>query len=56
MLTPANVAEALCAVSPDAVDVCSGVEWAPGLKDHVLITQFVAAVRGAATSPGERRQ
>jgi phosphoribosylanthranilate isomerase len=53
-LTPANVAEALCSVSPDAVDVCSGVERAPGVKDRTLITQFVAAVRGAATSPRER--
>jgi len=53
-LTPANVADALGAVSPDAVDVCSGVERAPGMKDHDLITQFVAAVRGAATSAGER--
>jgi phosphoribosylanthranilate isomerase len=53
-LTPANVAEALCAVGPDAVDVCSGVERAPGVKDPALIAQFVAAVRGAATSPTER--
>ena len=53
-LTPANVAEALSAVGPDAVDVCSGVERAPGVKDHALVTQFVAAVRGAATSPTER--
>lgn len=53
-LTPANVAEALCAVTPDAVDVCSGVEHAPGVKDRTLIIQFVAAVRGAATSPTER--
>jgi phosphoribosylanthranilate isomerase len=53
-LTPANVEEALCAVRPDAVDVCSGVERAPGVKDRTLISQFVAAVRGAATSPRER--
>lgn len=53
-LTPANVEEAIRAVDPDAVDVCSGVERAPGVKDHTLITQFVSAVRGAATSPGRR--
>jgi phosphoribosylanthranilate isomerase len=53
-LTPANVGEAIRAVDPDAVDVCSGVERAPGVKDHTLITQFVSAVRGAATSPRQR--
>lgn len=53
-LTPANVGEAIRAVDPDAVDVCSGVERAPGVKDHTLITQFVSAVRGAATSPRRR--
>jgi phosphoribosylanthranilate isomerase len=53
-LTPANVAEAIRAVDPDAVDVCSGVEREPGVKDHALITQFVSAVRGAAILPGRR--
>jgi phosphoribosylanthranilate isomerase len=47
-LDPANVREALRAVRPDAVDVCSGVEREPGVKDHALITEFVAAVRGVA--------
>jgi phosphoribosylanthranilate isomerase len=53
-LTPANVGDALRAANPDAVDVCSGVEREPGVKDHALITQFVAAVRGAGTSPRQR--
>jgi phosphoribosylanthranilate isomerase len=53
-LTAANVAEALRAVNPDAVDVCSGVERAPGVKDHTLITQFVSAVRSATISSGQR--
>ena len=53
-LTPANVGEALRAVSPDAVDVCSGVEREPGVKDHTLISQFVAAVRGVAPLPRQR--
>lgn len=53
-LTPSNVGEALRAVHPDAVDVCSGVELAPGVKDHTLITQFVSAVRGAAISSRQR--
>ncbi len=53
-LTPANVGDALRAVHPDAVDVCSGVEREPGVKDHTLITQFVFAARGAATSGRQR--
>jgi phosphoribosylanthranilate isomerase len=53
-LTPANVGEALCAVNPDAVDICSGVECEPGVKDHTLITQFVATVRDSATSQRQR--
>jgi phosphoribosylanthranilate isomerase len=53
-LTPSNVVEALRAVGPDAVDVCSGVERAPGVKDHRLVTEFVSAVRGAAIPAGAR--
>jgi phosphoribosylanthranilate isomerase len=53
-LTPANVAEAIRAVTPDAVDVCSGVERSPGVKDHALIAQFVSAVRGATASTRQR--
>jgi len=53
-LTPANVAEAIRAVTPDAVDVCSGVERSPGVKDHALISQFVDAVRSVATSTRQR--
>jgi len=48
-LTPHNVEDAIRAVAPDAVDVCSGVERLPGVKDHALLTQFVAAVRGVAS-------
>jgi phosphoribosylanthranilate isomerase len=49
-LTPVNVREAIQVVDPGAVDVCSGVEREPGVKDHRLIRQFVSAVRGAAIS------
>ncbi|KON30776.1 hypothetical protein AC477_04695 [miscellaneous Crenarchaeota group-1 archaeon SG8-32-1] len=40
-LTPQNVEQAVREVRPYAVDVSSGVETAPGIKDEVLIKQFV---------------
>jgi phosphoribosylanthranilate isomerase len=50
-LNPKNVASAIKAVTPHAVDVCSGVESAPGVKDHRAIENFVAAVRKAEHVP-----
>ncbi len=44
-LTPDNVKDALDAVRPYAVDVSSGVEASPGVKDHAKIKAFVRAVR-----------
>jgi len=46
-LGPANVGAAIQALRPYAVDVSSGVESAPGVKDHRSIDAFVAAVRAA---------
>jgi phosphoribosylanthranilate isomerase len=46
-INPANVAQAIEAVRPDAVDVSSGVESAPGVKDREKIFAFVRAARGA---------
>lgn len=43
-----NVAQAIQLLSPDVVDVSSGVEVAPGLKDANQIQQFVAAAHAAA--------
>jgi phosphoribosylanthranilate isomerase len=43
-LTPETVTEALDLVRPDVVDVSSGVERRPGLKDPDKILQFVEAV------------
>jgi len=45
-LDPRNVAEAMAITGADAVDVSSGVERAPGVKDAALIAQFCAAARG----------
>ena len=45
-LTPENVAGAIAAVEPYAVDVCSGVEIAPGRKDAARVHAFISAVRG----------
>jgi phosphoribosylanthranilate isomerase len=44
-LTPANVGEAVQRAEPFGVDVASGVESHPGMKDPALVRAFVAAVR-----------
>lgn len=44
-LRPDNVCEAVRQAQPDGVDVASGVESAPGVKNIELIRQFIAAVR-----------
>jgi phosphoribosylanthranilate isomerase len=46
-LTPDNVGGAIRTVRPFAVDVSSGVETAPGVKDRALIERFCEAVRRA---------
>ncbi|MBC2837200.1 phosphoribosylanthranilate isomerase [Paragemmobacter straminiformis] len=45
-LTPANVAEAIRRTNARQVDVSSGVESAPGVKDAAKMAAFVAAARG----------
>jgi phosphoribosylanthranilate isomerase len=46
-LDPSNVARALAQTGLGAVDVSSGVESAPGVKDAARIAAFVAAARAA---------
>lgn len=46
-LNPNNVAEAIAKVKPYAVDVSSGVEAAPGIKDAKKLRAFMKAVREA---------
>lgn len=44
-LRPDTVRKAIDQLSPDVVDVSSGVESAPGVKDHQRMADFMAAVR-----------
>jgi phosphoribosylanthranilate isomerase len=50
-LTPANVAEAIAVTQPFAVDVASGVEVSPGVKDPQLMAAFAEAARAATGEP-----
>jgi anthranilate synthase/indole-3-glycerol phosphate synthase/phosphoribosylanthranilate isomerase len=47
-LTPGNAPEAILTTRPWGVDVSSGVEASPGLKDHEKVNSFVKGVRSAA--------
>jgi phosphoribosylanthranilate isomerase len=52
-LTPENVAAGIAAAHPDGVDVASGVEARPGVKDPAKVAAFVAAARAAARAAGQ---
>ncbi len=47
-LSPENVGQAMQLLSPDVLDVSSGVESAPGVKDPARVQRFVQAVQDAA--------
>ncbi|HRK33057.1 MAG TPA: phosphoribosylanthranilate isomerase [Candidatus Hydrogenedentes bacterium] len=51
-LTPENVAEAVQAVHPYAVDTAGGVESAPGKKDHAKLRSFVQNAKKALPVSG----
>lgn len=44
-LTVSNVADAIKTIRPYAVDVASGVESSPGVKDHKLLEEFIRKVK-----------
>jgi phosphoribosylanthranilate isomerase len=46
-LTPDNVVAAVSMVRPDAIDVASGVEASPGIKDHDQVARLFERVRRA---------
>jgi len=46
-LTAENVAEGIARLRPDGVDVSSGVEVSPGIKDAARVRRFVVAARAA---------
>jgi phosphoribosylanthranilate isomerase len=49
-LTPSNVADAVARVNPYAVDVSSGVESAPGIKNDEMMRAFVRAAKHSSTN------
>jgi phosphoribosylanthranilate isomerase len=51
-LTPETVTRAVALVRPDVVDVSSGVESLPGIKDHDKIARFLEAVLGRSPTVG----
>lgn len=47
-LNDGNVMMAIKACQPYAVDVCSGIEMSPGIKDHIKMSQFIKALWGVS--------
>ena len=53
-LNEGNVEEAIESVSPDAVDINSGVEYAPGKKDHAKVIRIISLIRRCGQKGGEK--
>lgn len=45
-LTVGNIKDVICAIRPYGVDVASGVEEVPGIKDHELVRRFCQIIKG----------
>lgn len=52
-LTPATVATAIAQAGPDLVDVSSGVEVSPGVKDPDAVRRFIATALSADRQPAD---
>jgi phosphoribosylanthranilate isomerase len=50
-LTPENVGDGVAAARPFAVDVATGVEAEPGVKDHALMAKFVESAQKGSVDP-----
>ena len=55
-LTPENVAAAIVQIRPYGVDVSSGVEQFPGVKDHTKVRHFIACAKAAWVNEGEKHR
>jgi phosphoribosylanthranilate isomerase len=51
-LTPENIEVAIVQTRPYGVDVSTGVERAPGIKDHQKVRDFIARAKAAALEKG----
>jgi phosphoribosylanthranilate isomerase len=51
-LTPENIEAAIAQIRPYGVDVSTGVERTPGIKDHQKVRQFIARAKAAALEKG----
>jgi phosphoribosylanthranilate isomerase len=45
-LNELNILDAIKASKPYAVDICSGIETSPGIKDHMKMSQFIKVLWG----------